>query len=191
MTLKFLNPGRFAVITAFLVVTSMASYGQSIVPGNFEVTGHLGVVSGIGSHGSFGGSIGAPISDNVILSGDLSYIPLGGANVTILGSTNSSSASAFNFNGNLQYQFKPVRTAVPYAGAGLGFLHSSFDTTTTVPGAGSLSAKGSSTDVYFNVGGGLRYYVKERWGFRPEFMVFAGSNAYVRFAGGIFYQFGE
>src|SRR5262245_432921 len=191
MKLKIELPGRLVLVTAFVVVTSIASYGQKIVPGNVEVTGHLGVVSGIGSHGSFGGSIGAPISDHVILSGDLSYIPLGGASVTVLGATNSSSASAFNFNGNLQYQFKAMRAAVPYAGAGLGFLRSSFDTSMNVPGAGSISAKGSSTDLYFNVGGGLRYYVKERWGFRPEFMVFAGSNAYVRFAGGIFYQFGE
>jgi hypothetical protein len=148
-------------------------------------------VSGIGSHGSFGGSLGIPVTDHLILSGDLSYIPLGGASLTVLGSTMSSSAKAFNFNGNLQYQFKPTRAVVPYAGAGLGFLHSSFDTSSSTVGAGSFSATGSSTDLYFNTGGGLRYYVKERWGFRPEFMIFAGSNTYVRFAGGIFYQFGE
>jgi len=183
-------PGRLVLMTAFVVVTSIASFGQS-VPGNFEVTGHLGIVSGIGSHGSFGGSLGVPVTDHLILSGDLSYIPLGGGSVTVFGSTMSSSAKAFNFNGNLQYQFKPTRSVVPYAGAGLGFLHSSFDTSSSTLGAGSFSATGSSTDLYFNTGGGHRYYVKERWGFRPEFMIFAGSNTYVRFAGGIFYQFGE
>jgi hypothetical protein len=80
---------------------------------------------------------------------------------------------------------------VPYAGAGLGFLRSSFDTSRTGAGPGSFIAEGSSTDMYFNTGGGFRYYVNERWGFRPEFMIFAGSNTYVRFAGGVFYQFGE
>ena len=179
------------MMTAFVVVTSIASYGQRIVPGNMEVTGHLGVVSGIGSHGSFGGSIGAPVTDRLLLSGDLSYIPLGGGNVTVLGATTRSSARAFNFNGNLQYQFNPYRAVVPYAGAGLGFLHSSFDTSSNAVGPGSFNIQGSSTDLYFNTGGGFRYYVKERWGFKPEFMIFAGSNTYVRFAGGIFYQFGE
>jgi hypothetical protein len=192
MRLKILEiSGRLVVLAAFVVLASIASYGQSIVPGNIEVTGHLGVVGGIGSHGSFGGSLGAPITDHLILSGDLSYIPLGGGSVTILGSTTRTSAKAFNFNGNLQYQFKPVHALVPYAGAGLGFLHSSFDTSNNVLGLGSFSAQGSSTDLYFNIGGGSRYYVKERWGFRPEFMIFAGSNTYVRLAGGIFYQFGE
>jgi len=189
MRINLPNVSRLAVIAVFVAVTSIASYGQGV--GNFEVSGNLGVVSGIGSHGSFGGSLGAPISDHLILSGDLSYIPMGGASVTFNGATASSSAKAFNFNGNLQYQFKARRATVPYAGAGLGFLHSSFSSSSNLPGAGALNMQGGSTDMYFNVGGGLRYYVKERWGFRPEFMVFAGSNTYVRFAGGIFYQFGE
>jgi outer membrane protein with beta-barrel domain len=183
--------GRLVVMTAFVVITSIASYGQNIVPGNMEVTGHLGVVGGIGSHGSFGGSLGAPVTDRLILAGDLSYIPLGGGSVTVLGATMRSSARAFNFNGNLQYQFNPYHAVVPYAGAGLGFLHSSFNTSSSGVGGSSLNVQGSSTDLYFNTGGGFRYYVKERWGFKPEFMIFAGSNTYVRFAGGIFYQFGE
>src|SRR5215475_14913259 len=112
--------GRLVLMTAFVVFTSIASYAK------VEVTGNLGVVGGLGgSHGSFGGSLGAPITDRLILSGDLSYIPLGGSSVTILGSTTRSSAKAFNFNGNLQYEFKPTQAVVPYAGAGLGFLHSS------------------------------------------------------------------
>ena len=94
---------RVLAITAFVMVASVASSNaQGITPGNMEVTGHLGVVSGIGSHGSFGGSLGVPVTDHLILSGDLSYIPFGGSSVTMLGSTTSSSARAFNFNGNLQ-----------------------------------------------------------------------------------------
>jgi outer membrane protein with beta-barrel domain len=179
---------RVLAITAFVMVASVASsFGQ----GNVEVTGHLGIVGGIGSHGSFGGSLGVPVTDNLILSGDLSYIPMGGGSATVQGSTTSAGARAFNFNGTLQYQFKQTHAVFPYAGAGLGFLHSSFDTSTNVPGGPSFSAYGSSTDLYFNIGGGLRYFVNDRWGFKPDFMVFAGPNTYVRLAGGIFYRFGE
>jgi hypothetical protein len=183
---------RALAMTAVVMVASVATtYGQSITPGNMEVTGHLGIVSGIGSHGSFGGSLGVPVSNNLILSGDLSYIPMGGSNVTVQGATSSSSAKAFNFNGTLQYQFKQQRAIAPYAGAGLGMLHSSFDTSSNIAGAPSFSASGSSTDLYFNIGGGMRYFVNERWGFKPELMIFAGPNTYVRLAGGIFYRFGE
>jgi hypothetical protein len=181
--------GRLAVMAAFIMVTSIVSYGQNT--GNMEVTGYLGVVGGIGSHASFGGSVGAPVADRLILSGDLSYIPLGSGRVTVLGSTMRTSASAINFNGNLQYEFKPYHSVVPYAGGGLGFLRSSFDSSSSALPNGSLNVGGSATDMYVNFGGGFRHYVKSRWGFRPEFSVFAGSNTYVRFAVGTFYQFGE
>ena len=176
---------RVLAITALVMVACVtSSYGQ-------EITGHLGMVSGIGSHGSFGGSLGVPVTKSLMLAGDLSYIPMGGGSVTVLGSTTSTSSKAFNFNGTLQYQFKPTGAIVPYAGAGLGFLHSSFDASSNGPGLPPIIAAGSSTDLYFNVGGGLRYFVNGRWGFRPELMVFAGPNTYVRVAGGIFYRFGE
>jgi hypothetical protein len=181
--------GRLMVVMAFVLVGNVAGYGQGL--GAIEAAGHLGIVDGIGSHGSFGGSLGAPLTENLAAFADLSYIPMGGSRVTVFGSTMSASAKAFNFNGTLHYQFKPTRAVVPYVCAGLGFLHSSFESSNTGLGSNSFSVSGGSTDMYFNVGGGFRYYVRERWGFRPEFMVFAGSNTYVRLAGGIFYQFGE
>ena len=181
--------GRVLAITVFVVVMSVASsYGQ----GSTEVTGHLGIVGGMGpgSHASLGGSLGIPVTDNLSLHGDLSYIPMGGSRVTMLGATTSASASALNFNATLQHQFRATRSVTPYAGAGLGFLRSSFDTSSNVPGF-RFSASGSSTDVYLNLGGGFRYFVNGRWGFKPELMIFAGPNTYVRLAGGIFYRFGE
>src|SRR5215469_18607051 len=152
MKLKILELSvRVLAITVFVMVASASlSYGQDVPAGNVELTGHLGIVSGIGSHGSFGGSVALPVSDNFILSGDLSYIPMGGASVTAQGSTTSTGARAFNFNGTLQYQFEQIHTTIPYAGAGLGFLHSSFNTSSP-----SFSVSGSSTDLYFNIGGGL------------------------------------
>src|SRR5262249_50271440 len=135
--------GRLVLVTACVAVASIASYGQSL-PGNMEVTGNLGLVGGMGggSHGSFGGSVGAPISDRLILSGDLSYIPLGGGSVTMLGATTRTGARAINFNGNLQYQFNAYRAVVPYAGAGLGFLRTSFNASSSGLGP-SFNAQGS------------------------------------------------
>ena len=179
--------GHLVAITAFIFAASLASYGQ----GNFEVAGHGGVVGGIGSHGIVGGSIGAPVADKLVLQGELSLIPMGSSSVTVNGTTNSSSAKAIDFNGTMQYEFTPTRGVVPYAGAGLGFLRSNFETSIISSGVTTFKVSGSATDAYFNFGGGLRYYVNNRWGFKPEFQFFAGSNTFVRFTGGIFYQFGE
>src|SRR5262245_53258281 len=184
-------PGRLCLMIALVVAMSAASYGQ----GSIEVSANVGVVGGIGSHGSLGGSIATPVSDRLILSGDFGYIPMGSSSMTITaiggvgGTTTTASGKAFNSNGSLQYQFDQEHSVLPYAGAGFGFLRSSADVSTNAPLPGTIRVRVSSTDAYFNFGGGLRYYVKPNWGFRPEFMIFAGSNTFVRFAGGIFYQF--
>lgn len=102
--------------------------------------------------------------------------------MTAGGSTTSAGAKAFNFNGTLQYQFKQAHALVPYAGAGLGFLHSSFETSSSILGS-SFSVSGSSTDLYFNVGGGVRYFVNERWGFIAGIDGFRRSK-YLRSNGG-------
>ncbi len=38
MRIKLPNVSRLAAIIVFVVATSIASYGQSLLPGNFEVT---------------------------------------------------------------------------------------------------------------------------------------------------------
>ena len=182
-------PGRLCVMIALVAAMSVASYGQG---NSMEVTGNAGVVGGIGSHASLGGSIAAPLTDRLILSGDLFYIPMGSSSVTVGTATTNSSASAFNFNGNLQYQFTQTHSVLPYAGAGIGFLRTSAEVSTNNPLPNTIRVKASSTDAYFNFGGGLRYYVKSNWGFRPETTCFSPvPTPSVRFAGGIFYQFGE
>src|SRR5262245_66648999 len=122
-------PGRLCVMIALVAAMSVASYGQ----GSTEVTGNVGVVGGIGSHASLGGSIATPITDRLILAGDLFYIPMGSSSVTVGTTTTNSSASAFNLNGTLQYQFNPTHSVVPYAGAGIGFLRSSGEVSTNNP----------------------------------------------------------
>ena len=179
----------FKVIVACIAM-SAASYAQE--PRLVEANAQVGIVSGIGTHGSFGGGIGVALSPRVLGYGDLSYIPLGGASnsVPALGLQAGASARAFNFNVGGQYQFTRSGYMTPYAGFGLGVLHSSSSYSSSFGGM-TVSGKSSSSNLYFNVGGGLRYFVNERWGLRPELMIFAGSNTYLRLGGGIFYQFGK
>jgi len=169
---------------------SVASYAQE--PRLTEVNGQVGIVSGIGTHGSFGSGVGVALTSRVLGYGEFSYIPLGGASSSIpaLGLQSGGSARAYNFNFGGQYQFPKSDYITPYAGFGLGLLHSSSSYSSSFGGT-TVSGNSSSSDLYFNVGGGLRYFVNERWGLRPELMVFAGSNTYVRVGAGIFYHFGK
>jgi len=167
-------------------------YGQDMEQGQIEATGQIGFVTGIGTHGAFGGSFGAALNERVLAFGEFLYIPLGSSTEHILGVDRSVSARAFNFDAGLQYQFRKHGSMVPYAGVGLGVLHS----TASIPNSFSFqglnfSAGGSSNDFYANLGAGVRYYVSEQWGFRPEFTIFAGPSTFVRIGGGVFYEFGK
>jgi Outer membrane protein beta-barrel domain len=179
----------FKTIVACFVMAA-ACYAQE--PRLVEVNGQVGLVSGIGTHGSFGGGMGVALTPRVLGYGEFSYIPLGGASSSVpaFGLQAGGSAKAYNFNVGGQYQFSRSNNMTPYAGFGLGVLHAASSYSSTFGGV-TVSGKSSSSDLYFNLGGGVRYPVNERWGFRPELMIFAGSNTYVRMGGGIFYNLGR
>jgi len=180
------------IATVGLFVMTGVGYGQDLEKGQIEATGQVGFVSGIGTHGAFGGSVGGALSEHVLAFGEFLYIPLGSSTVRILGVNQSVSGRAFNFDGGLQYQFRRHGSMVPYAGVGLGLVHSGASGPSSFTFQGfNFSAGGSSNDFYANLGGGVRYYMTEQWGFRPEFTIFAGSNTFVRIGAGVFYQFGK
>jgi Outer membrane protein beta-barrel domain len=188
-TIQCCSMAAFKAVVACVLV-SAACYAQE--PRLVEANAQVGIVSGIGTHGSFGGGMGLELTPRVLGYGEFSYIPLGGASNSLpaFGLRAGASAKAVNFNIGGQYQFSRADSMTPYAGFGLGVLHASSSYSSTFGGT-TVSGSSSSSDLYFNIGGGLRYFVNERWGLRPEMMIFAGSNTYVRIGAGIFYHFGK
>jgi opacity protein-like surface antigen len=180
---------RLCVIAVMAVgVLPAASFAQE--PRPIEANAQVGIVTGIGTHGSFGGGLGVALTPRILGYGELSYIPLGGSSFSSAGIQTGANAKAFNFNLGGRYDFSRSGSMIPYAAFGLGLLHTSSSFTSTFGGT-TVSGEGSSNDLYFNVGGGLRYFVTDRWGWKPEMMIFAGSDTYVRIGGGIFYHFGR
>jgi len=115
---------------------------------------------------------------------------LGGGSVEAFGFRSGGSAKAYDFNFGAQYLFPKSGTLSPYAGAGLAILHNSVKYSTTV-GSTTTTVSASGTDAYLSLGGGARYYTSDHWGFKPEIMLFVGSNTFVRISAGLFYQFGK
>jgi hypothetical protein len=181
-----------ALTVATLFLMTSFAYAQEIEKGQLEATGQIGFVSGIGTHAAVGASVAGGLSDRFLVSGEFLYIPLGSSTVTILGNTTSVSARAYNVDGGVQFLFQKYGSIVPYAGAGLGLLHSSASVSSTFSFQGfNFSTGGSSNDFYANFGGGVRYFVTPQWGIRPELTIFAGSNTFVRIGAGVFYQFSK
>lgn len=191
------SKNRFTQVIAAAVgclILSASAYAQNLEKGNWETTGQVGLVTGIKTHASFAGAAGRAITDRIFVLGEFGYIPLGGASASGVGAGGGLNFDAggkvLTFMAGGQYQFGQKSSFVPYAGLGLGFVHSSFSATTNLNGS-VTDFDVSSDDFYMNFGGGARYYVKDKWGFKPEFMVFAGTDTFFRFAVGVFYQFGR
>jgi len=175
----------FAGVVCCLLLAA-TGYAQSLEKGDMEVTGQVGIVTGINTHASFAASAGKAVADKVFVLGEFSYIPLGGANVSGGGLEFSSGGRVLTYMGGAHYQFGARKDFIPYAGGMLGVVHSSF----SVEGP-NQNLESSSNDFYVGLTGGARYYVKDRWGFKPELTLFAGTDSFWRFAVGMFYRFGR
>jgi opacity protein-like surface antigen len=54
--------------------------------------------------------------------------------------------------------------------------------------AGVRYADRSKTNFEFSMGGGVRYYVADNWGIRPEVRVFISRRNFTRVSVGVFYD---
>jgi glutamine amidotransferase-like uncharacterized protein len=191
------NNKRFLQIIAAAVgclVLATSGYAQQLEKGKVEATGHVGLALGVGTRAAFAGTLGGAINERVFVLGEFGYIPLGGTSasgVTPGGAFEfDAGGKILSFMAGAQYQFSSQRSFVPYAGAALGLVHSSGEFQSTV-GSSTQNISVTNNNFYVSFGGGARYYVKDRWGFKPELMIFAGDDSFFRLGVGLFYQFGQ
>jgi opacity protein-like surface antigen len=172
------------------LLLAASGYAQTLEKGEVEATGQVGIVTGIKTHASFAASAGKAITDRIFAQGEFGYIPLGGTSFTVPGGGPqfSSGGSVMSFMGGAQYQFSERNSFIPYAGGAVGIVRFSGSVTSTSGGT-TTTADASDSDFYVSLSGGARYYVKDRWGFKPEFTIFAGDDTFFRFGVGFFYQF--
>ncbi|MDX1984860.1 MAG: outer membrane beta-barrel protein [Bryobacteraceae bacterium] len=159
----------------------MAAEDNAIEKGESEAVGFAGLADG---NLTMGGAFGKGVTDKIFAYGELSFLKGDSASFNGV----KASSNAIGFGGGAQYNFNKLFKSnprwVPYAGAGLSLFRFSAKSS-----FGGVSASASATDLFLNFGGGLRYYMKPNWGFRPELMIFAGDGSFIRATVGLFYQF--
>ncbi len=172
---------------------------QGVVEGTGAVGG-LWLNSGGGNHAYLGGTFGTAVRDRLFVFGELGYAPLTGkSTTTVVDGTPvriSASAKLVDFGGGAQFILMPGSKFEPYVIGAVGGGRFSASGSTEVPGTNlKVSTSVSDTQVRLGGGAGLRYYVSENWGIRPELRVDRyfgdqGSTAF-RYTVGVFYQFGK
>jgi opacity protein-like surface antigen len=106
----------------------------------------------------------------------------------VQGDSDNVDWSLTNFSANVVYHFDVVRVT-PYATAGLGWERSSLDIEPVSPAEGEdVTAQGSSTEVTFNFGGGIKYRIRDNMFARADLRRFQANDAapdYWRVYGGV------
>ncbi len=153
-----------------------------------EVAAFGGGIAGIGTHPAVGGSTGLAFSRYSIALIETSFSPLGKNSMhTMPAGTLVDASRLYDFNLSVHIRV-PVRDRyAPYAILGGGLLWNTFDRSTVGPQGSVAVTSYSNVDFGFETGGGLRYYIRDNWGVRPELKVIVSKQTYTRFSVGIFY----
>ena len=153
-----------------------------------EVSAFTGGNFGVGSHWTVGGATGLSFSRYGMVLFEGSYTPMGNDTVRSHPAGYSVQSSRL-MDLNLTFHITiPVRERlVPYVILGGGPLWVSYDQAV----AGSQGAALTHVNEWnfgFHTGGGVRYYIRDNWGVRPEFKVIVSNRIYTRLSVGIFYN---
>ena len=190
-------------VAAVAVVILGFALSQTAFAGELEFAGfgggtHLRADGEGTTKGVVGGRIGASASKRVLVFGEYSYAPLAGFGGSLAGGgtavASDLNANLMDFSGGVHVNLAPGRVA-PYVLGALGVGRLSASGTATV-GTTTASFHRSDSALGASGGIGLRYFVGRNWGIQPEFRYTryffdrAGLNDF-RFAGGLFFRFGE
>ncbi len=165
--------------------------------GGIEVSASAGGVwygAGVGTHPVVGAGAAFGLSDHFHLLTEFDYTPLGSGSVSGAGVSASGSASLFGFGGGVDYSFRDVETKVrPYFTGVVGLDHSSANFSTNSAATGPVSIAGSANSVYYGGGGGIRLFLGQKWGLKPEvrYQRSVDTGNGVLFTLGFFYHFGQ
>ncbi len=152
-------------------------------------TGEVYAYGGVrdGSHGTVGSGAGVLFAKYGAYFIDVGYTSLGTGTVRHDYQTvRQSRLYDFAILGHVRI---PVSSKIePYAIVGAGAFYNTFQVPAPAPyPPGSWTGK-SSVNFAFHTGGGVRYYIHQDWGIRPELKVSISGQTYVGFSIGFFYQ---
>jgi opacity protein-like surface antigen len=163
-------------------------FAQSAETDVGEIAGYAGGVAGIGSHPAGGVTFTTALSRYTLFGAELGFASLGSEGFHSPAGSVFSRSRLYDFNGHVNVRI-PFRSHwAPYIVLGAGLLHSTAERAVSTA-SGSSIEKTSDNDFAFHIGAGLRYYVTDKWGIRPEWKYYASDRNFSKLAVGVFYQF--
>lgn len=150
--------------------------------------GFGGSAHGIGTQPSVTGSTGVAFSKYGMVLVEAAFMPLG--QDTIQGwPAPSTVRRSYLIDFGIDFHIRiPLRARwAPYMIAGTGLLWNMIRQETANAASGSTFRAYDQFNGALHTGGGLRYYIRDKWGIRPEVKVIVSKQVYTSVSVGIFY----
>jgi len=174
-----------AVVSVLVPVTVLAQDNETETG---EVAGYGGGAFGLGAYPLVGASAGAGFSRYAMALIDISYAPLGQQTLRRREASEVVRRSGlYDFNFSLHIRVPVAKRWAPYGIVGGGLMYDNFDLAKVTPSGTAVFHSRNENNFGFHTGAGVRYYIREGWGIRPELKVVASKRTYVCASIGIFY----
>jgi hypothetical protein len=184
-------------LLGLLLSAATAQDAPVVRTGNIEVGGFVGASYGIDEFRVMGGgNVAYALTRHIMPYVEYSYFPRLDRTVTDAGTRFNYSFPLNDFHAGVHLRV-PIRESriVPYGVFGLGGIHAPASRVSVVfPDGTRIDNRPvpSSTDFAVNFGGGLRYYLNERFGFRVEAKAYKPTGNFTdvfgKVEGGFFFQ---
>jgi opacity protein-like surface antigen len=155
--------------------TQPGSAAGPVEPGHWTVSPYVmfpfagdleGATTGIGVAGGYNWN------SRIGLEADLAVVPTVTQGVLV-----NFDSSTWNLTGNVLYHFRAQRDKwTPFVVGGIGIGHGSTDLVANDPLLQQFGANDSTTGLVTNVGGGLKYYLNNRFGLRGDLRYYTGHD---------------
>jgi hypothetical protein len=179
---------RWVLISASCIFVPSALLAQPGEGDEGEVTAFAGGVFGLGSHPTVGGSAGVRIMPHALALIEGSYTPLGQYTIQPWPERSTvvrSHLTDFDFSIHIPVTIKEKWS--PYGIVGVGLLWDALHQNSVDSHGVAVTYGYNQFNAAFETGAGLRYYIRDNWGIRPELKVIISKQTYTRVSIGIFY----
>ena len=188
LTREFACRGAGVLVTAVLALAPPVASAQSDETGVGEVSALGGLALGAGARPALTGSSGVAMSRYAIAMFDTSFLTLGQHSIQTLPDRSKIDRSyLFDFGVDFHIRIPVNSRWAPYGILGAGLLWNRVRLATV----NALGVSGFVHDDQFNAalhtGAGVRYYMGENWGIRPEVKVIVSKHVYTQILMGVFY----
>jgi hypothetical protein len=176
------------LVAALCMLAPAVLYAQADETDVGEAAAFTGGAFGLGSHPIVGGSLGTTFWRYGMALIETSFSPLDSNTLRVLpGAPAAQTSHLYDLNLSVHIRIPVRRRWAPYAILGGGFLWDKYNLNLVGPQGVAAVSRYTNFNFGFHTGAGLRYYIRENWGIRPEVKVVVSTRPYTRVSMGIFY----